>query len=89
MCLAIPGEVIEVGVGRPELARVEVCGVRRTVSVGLLATAPVPGDWVLIHVGFALSVIDEAEARATLALLEELGQAYEDELAAMAGSTIE
>ena len=89
MCLAIPGEVIEVGVGRPELAKVEVCGVRRTVNIGLLAEAPEPGAWVLIHVGFALSVIDEAEARATLALLEDLGQAYEDELAAMAGSTIE
>ena len=89
MCLAIPGEVVEVGVGRPELARVEVSGVRRTVNVGLLAAPPVPGDWVLIHVGFALSVVDEAEARATLALLEELGQAYEDELAALAGSRID
>ncbi|MBR7835654.1 HypC/HybG/HupF family hydrogenase formation chaperone [Actinospica durhamensis] len=89
MCLAIPGEVVEVGVGRPELARVEVSGVRRTVNVGLLAVPPAPGDWVLIHVGFALSVVDEAEARATLALLEELGQAYEDELAALAGSRID
>jgi hydrogenase expression/formation protein HypC len=89
MCLAIPGEVIEVGVGRPELAKVEVSGVRRTVNVALLAQPPAPGEWVLIHVGFALSVIDEAEARATLDLLEDLGQAYEDELAALAGSTIE
>jgi hydrogenase expression/formation protein HypC len=89
MCLAIPGEVIEVGVGRTDLAKVEVSGVRRTVNVGLLPSPPVPGDWVLIHVGFALSVVDEAEARATLALLEELGQAYQDELAALAGSTIE
>jgi hydrogenase expression/formation protein HypC len=89
MCLAIPGEVVEVGAGRPELAKVEVSGVRRTVNIGLLAEPPAPGTWVLIHVGFALSVVDEAEARATLALLEDLGQAYEDELAAMAGSTIE
>ena len=89
MCLAIPGEVIEVGVGRADLAKVEVSGVRRTVSIALLAEPPAPGDWVLIHVGFALSVVDEAEARATLQLLEDLGQAYEDELAAMAGSTIE
>ena len=89
MCLAIPGEVIEVGVGRPDLAKVEVSGVRRAVNIGLLAEPPVPGDWVLIHVGFALSVVDEAEARATLELLESVGQAYEDELAAMADSTIE
>lgn len=89
MCLAIPGEVIEVGVGRPDLAKVEVSGVRRMVNVGLLAEPPRPGDWVLIHVGFALSVVDEAEARATLELLESVGQAYEDELAAMADSTIE
>lgn len=89
MCLAIPGEVVEVGLVRPELAKVEVSGVRRMVDIGLLPQPPAPGDWVLIHVGFALSVVDEAEARATLALLEGVGQAYADELAALAGSRIE
>jgi hydrogenase expression/formation protein HypC len=48
-----------------------------------------PGDWVLIHVGFALSKIDEGEAAAALQFLEGIGQAYEDELAALAQSRIE
>jgi len=85
MCLAIPTEVVEVRADDPEMAVVEVSGVRRTINVGLLASDGVqPGDWVLVHVGFAISKIDEAEARATLRLLEELGQAYDDELQALA-----
>ncbi len=90
MCLGIPGEVIEVISEQPELARVEVSGVRRVINVGLLADDPPrPGDWVLIHVGFALSKVDEAEAAATLRYLSGLGQAYADELAALAESRIE
>jgi hydrogenase expression/formation protein HypC len=90
MCLAIPGEVIECHYDRPDLAKVAVSGVRRTVNVGLLADdPPVPGDWVLIHVGFALSKIDEAEATAVLDFLEGIGQSYEDELAALRDSTID
>lgn len=87
MCLAIPTEVVELIADDPELAVVEVSGVRRTINVGLLTgDTVVPGDWVLVHVGFAMSKIDEAEARATLDLLEQLGQAYDDELQALAES---
>jgi hydrogenase expression/formation protein HypC len=90
MCLGIPGEVVEFLPDRPDLARVDVSGVRRVVNIGLLSDAPPePGEWVLIHVGFALSKIDEAEAKAALEFLEGIGQAYEDELAALAESRIE
>ncbi len=90
MCLGIPGEVIEFLPDHPDLARVDVNGVRRVINVGLLADEPpAPGDWVLIHVGFALSKIDEEEAESALAFLEGIGRAYEDELAALAESGIE
>ncbi|MBV8386136.1 MAG: HypC/HybG/HupF family hydrogenase formation chaperone [Acidimicrobiia bacterium] len=86
MCLAVPTEVVELRDDDPDMAVVEVSGVRRAINIGLLTSEGVqPGDWVLVHVGFAMSKIDEAEARATLRLLEELGQAYDDELQAMAG----
>ncbi len=63
MCLGIPGEVVEFLPDQPDLARVNVSGVRRVINIGLLSDEPpVPGDWVLIHVGFALSKIDEDEA---------------------------
>ena len=71
MCLGIPGEVIEL-LEQPDLARVDVSGVRRVINIGLLADdLPVPGEWVLIHVGFALSKIDESEAAAALASKNE------------------
>ncbi|NJP29655.1 HypC/HybG/HupF family hydrogenase formation chaperone [Microbispora hainanensis] len=90
MCLGIPGEIVEIPPGQTDLARVDVSGVRRVVNIGLLDGQPLrPGDWVLIHVGFALSKIDEAEARAALEFLEGIGQAYEDELAALRDSSIE
>jgi hydrogenase expression/formation protein HypC len=90
MCLGIPGEVIEFLPEQPDLARVNVSGVRRVINVGLLTDEPPkPGEWVLIHVGFALSKIDEAEAAAALEFLEGIGQAYEDELAALRDSQIE
>lgn len=90
MCLGIPGEVVALVPESPDLARVEVNGVRRAVNIGLLEQGSVaPGDWVLIHVGFALSKIDEAEAGAALAFLEGMGQAYADELAALAASRID
>ena len=90
MCLGIPGEVVEFLPDQPDLARVNVSGVRRVINVGLLSDeALVPGDWVLIHVGFALSKIDEDEAASALAFLEGIGQAYEDELTALAESQIE
>ncbi|MGD0375823.1 MAG: HypC/HybG/HupF family hydrogenase formation chaperone [Streptosporangiaceae bacterium] len=90
MCLGIPGEVIELLAGRPDLARVEVSGARRVINVGLLADdPPAPGEWVLIHVGFALSKIDEDEAAEVLMFLEGIGQANADELAALAQAPIE
>ncbi|MGW4644439.1 HypC/HybG/HupF family hydrogenase formation chaperone [Sphaerisporangium sp. NPDC004334] len=75
---------------RPDLAKVDVSGVRRAVNIGLLeGEALAPGDWILIHVGFALSKIDQEEARAALDFLESIGQAYEDEMAALRDSVIE
>jgi hydrogenase expression/formation protein HypC len=87
MCLGIPGEVVAITDARRDLATVNVSGVRRVINVGLL-DGVTPGDWVLVHVGFAMSKIDEAEAQATLAMLEGLGQAYADELAALRSSGI-
>jgi hydrogenase expression/formation protein HypC len=74
------------------LARVDVAGVQRTVNVGLMDVdgAPVvPGDWVLIHVGFAISKVDEAEAEQTLLMLRGMGQDFETELAELRESLIE
>ncbi|MCW5970158.1 MAG: HypC/HybG/HupF family hydrogenase formation chaperone [Blastocatellales bacterium] len=75
MCLAIPGRIVEIVDEESQLVRVEVAGVRRNVNIGLLDRNSIRvGDFVLIHVGFALSRVDEVEALATLRLLEELGE---------------
>jgi len=92
VCLAIPGRVIEVTDEANRLALVDVAGVRRTVNIGLLdadGTGAQAGDWVLIHVGFALSIVDEQEAQATLALLQGMGADYEQELEELKASVIE
>jgi hydrogenase expression/formation protein HypC len=92
MCLAIPGQVIEFVDEANRLAKVDVAGVRRNVNVGLLDAedgGAQPGDWVLIHVGFALSKVDEEEAAATLKLLEGMGADYEQELMELRESLIE
>jgi hydrogenase expression/formation protein HypC len=90
MCLGIPGEVVTLDAERPGMATVNVGGARRQINVMLLEEEGVaPGDWVLIHVGFALARIDEEEARLTLSHLEEMGQAYRDELQAISASRIE
>ena len=91
VCLAIPGCVVEVVDEHNRLAKVDVAGVRRNVNIGLFDgdDAIEPGDWVLIHVGFAISKIDEAEAHATRALLEGMGAEYEQELAELRESVIE
>jgi hydrogenase expression/formation protein HypC len=96
VCLAIPGVIIEFVDEPNRLAQVEVAGVRRTVNVGLLdgdgespGQGVAPGDWVLIHVGFAMSKIDEREAAATLELLEAMGEEYEQELDELKASVIE
>ncbi len=88
MCLAIPGQVIELVDERLRLAKVDVAGVLRTVNIGLLNDAG-PGDWVLIHVGFALSKVDEEEAQATLGLLQRMGEAFEQELEDLRTSVIQ
>ncbi len=75
MCLAIPGQILEVIPGPPLLAIVDVTGVRRQVDLGLLEDEnPVAGDWVLIHVGFAMSKISEQGAREQMAMLRMLGE---------------
>jgi hydrogenase expression/formation protein HypC len=92
MCLAIPGQVIEIVDEDNRLAMVEVAGVRRRVNVSLLddeSGAVAPGDWVLIHVGFAISKIDEEEAAATHDLLVRMGAEYETELEELKASVIE
>ncbi|MDX6408226.1 MAG: hydrogenase expression/formation protein HypC [Gaiellaceae bacterium] len=92
MCLAIPGRVMEVVDQENRLARVDVAGVQRNVNIGLLDSngdAAAPGDWVLIHVGFAMSKVDEEEAHATLRLLQQMGDAYEQELEDLKTSVIE
>jgi hydrogenase expression/formation protein HypC len=89
MCLGIPGQIVEFVDPQHHLAKVDVSGVRRNVNVGLLAGEVDVDDWVLIHVGFALSKIDEEEARATRAFLEQLGEPYEQELSELKTSAIE
>jgi hydrogenase expression/formation protein HypC len=93
MCLAIPGQVIELIDPINQIAKVDVVGVRRNINVSLFSDenggAIRPGDWVLIHVGFAISKIDEEEARATRQLLEQMGQEYEQELEELKASVIE
>ena len=89
MCLGIPGEIVEILADREDLAMVSVEGVKRVVNIGLLEDEPlISGDWILIHVGFALSKIDEREAKASLEWLTGVGDAYTDELAALAESDI-
>jgi hydrogenase expression/formation protein HypC len=92
MCLAIPGQVLEIVDEQNRLAKVDVAGVRRNVNIGLLDSEPGGigvGDWVLIHVGFALSKVDEEEAAATRKLLEGMGEDYEAELEELKASVIE
>lgn len=92
MCLAIPGQVVEIVDDATHIAKVNVGGVKRNVNVGLLQKtdeAVGVGDWVLIHVGFALSKVDEMEAERTLAVLRGMGEAYEDELQQLLESEID
>ena len=90
MCLGIPGKVLEIVDESKQLAKVEVAGVRRNVNIGLLVgdERPEIGEYVLIHVGFALSKMDEKEAFETLRLLEGQGQAYADEVQQLKESNI-
>ena len=80
MCVGIPGQIVEVTDEQRNLAVVDVAGVKRQINIACIVDADHPadacvGDWVLIHVGFAMTRIDEEEAAKTLALLKELGEA--------------
>jgi hydrogenase expression/formation protein HypC len=75
MCLAIPGKIVSLVPDEPHLGVVEVTGVRRRVDLGLLVEdMPKVGDWVLIHVGFAMSRISEQDAAEQMRLLMILGE---------------
>jgi hydrogenase expression/formation protein HypC len=93
VCLAIPGQIVEVVDESNRLAKVDVAGVLRTINIGLLddgdRAGVGTGDWVLIHVGFAMSKVDEEEAQATLELLQQMGDAYEQELEDLKTSVID
>jgi hydrogenase expression/formation protein HypC len=88
VCLAVPGQIVEVVDQTKLLAKVEIGGVTRNVNIGLVGSVA-EGDWVLVHVGFALSKVDEEEAQATLRLLQQMGDAYEQELEDLKTSVIQ
>ena len=89
MCLGIPGEVVELLDSNRHLAKIDVAGVRRNINIDLLGDENVaPGDWVLIHVGFAMAKIDEDEAKRALEGLQLMGRAYADEVQAVIESQI-
>lgn len=89
MCLGIPGRIVSIDDPAIDLATVDVCGVRRRINISCVLDGrpheACIGEWVLVHVGFAMSRIDEAQAEQTLKLLVELGE-EEAEMRALAGS---
>ncbi len=91
MCLGIPGQVIDLIDSEQMMARVDVAGVKRPVNIACIVNEQHPpdaciGDWVLVHVGFAMSRIDAAEAEQTLAILAELGDLQEEQAAMREGA---
>ena len=90
MCLGIPGRVVEWVDETDQLAKVEVTGVTRKINVGLVRDEGLQlGDWVLIHVGFAMSIIDEVEAAEALQSLQYLEEEFNTEVEEIARSRIE
>jgi hydrogenase expression/formation protein HypC len=91
VCLAIPGRIVEFLPGNADqLALVDVVGVKRKINIGLMEDEDLQvGDYILIHVGFAMSKVNEHEAAEALSMLEMMGQAFDEELAAVAESSIE
>lgn len=90
MCLGIPGQIVEITDAENKMAKVDVSGIKRQVNIACVVSDDHPaedclGDWVLVHVGFAMSIIDEEEAHKTLEMLSELGEVQE-ELDAMRNS---
>jgi hydrogenase expression/formation protein HypC len=83
MCLGIAGQIIEILQEPRDLARVNVFEIERVVTIGLVENEGLnPGDWVLIHVGFAIAKLDEGEAKASMAFLQGMGDAFTNEIAA-------
>ena len=83
MCLGIAGQIIEFVSASTDLARVNVFGAERVVNVGLVENEGLsPGDWVLIHVGFSIAKMDEGEAKASMAFLQGMGEAFTNKIAA-------
>ncbi len=90
MCLGIPGQILEFVDDANHIAKVDVSGVRRNINVALVRPEGIAtGDWVLIHVGFAMSKINEREAQETLDLLRQMGEQYTDEIDMLRESQIE
>ena len=90
MCLGIPGQVVGWVDDTDQLAKVEVTGVKRNINIGLVRDEGLEiGDWVLIHVGFAMSIIDEDEAELAMNSLRMLGEQFDTEVEEIAGSRIE
>ena len=89
MCLGIPAQVVDIVDAEQHLAKVDVNGVRRTISVRLLTDDNlVVGDWVLVHVGFEMAKIDELEAAMTLDQVQKMGSDYVNEIEAFNASEI-
>lgn len=89
MCLGIPGQLVDIVDADAHLAKVDVNGVRRDISVRLLADDHLQvGDWVLVHVGFAIAKIDEHEAKLTLDQMQKMGADYLTEIDAFNSSAI-
>jgi hydrogenase expression/formation protein HypC len=89
MCLGIPGQVVDIVDAEQHLAKVDVNGVRRNISVRLLADDNLQvGDWVLVHVGFGMAKIDEHEAKLTLDQVQKMGADYVTEIEAFNSSEI-
>jgi hydrogenase expression/formation protein HypC len=90
MCLGIPGQIVDIVDDTNSIAKVIVSGVKRNVNVALVRPDGIgPGDWVLIHVGFAMSKIDEVEAQETMKALNSMGEVFTDELNMLHSSQIE
>ncbi len=90
MCLGIPGQILDIVDDANSIAKVDVSGVRRNVNIALVRPEGIErGDWVLIHVGFAMSKIDESEAQETMKVLRTMGEVYTDELKMLQDSQIE
>jgi len=90
MCLGIPGQIVDIVDDENSIAKVIVSGVKRNVSVALVRPDGIgPGDWVLIHVGFAMSKIDEVEAQETMKALNSMGEVFTHELNMLHSSQIE